>query len=150
MSIVISVALLTYILVFQQTSIGHTRELLLVFGCLAMFIDIWQQKHPSHETKIRWRDVKTKIIGGTTPAKSILGSVEKQVCTLVKTCLKKEIGHPSFNDNFTVLSHSKMTRNNNLTLKLPAIMLKVSRPSSYFDAVKIFNQLPVSQREFLI
>ena len=91
----------------------------------------------------------SKIIGGTIPAKSILGSVEKQVCSLVKTCLKKEIGHPSFDDYFTVLSHSK-TRNNNLTLKLPTIKLEVSRPSFYFGAAKIFNQQPVSQREFLI
>ena len=92
----------------------------------------------------------SKIIGGTTPAKSILGSVEKQVCSLVKTCLKKKIGHPSFDDYLTVLSHSKRNRNNNLTLKLPTKQLEVSRPSLYFGAAKIFNQLPVSQREFLI
>ena len=92
----------------------------------------------------------SKIIGGTTPAKSILGSVEKQVCSLVKTCLKKEIGHPSFDDYFTVLSRRKRTRNKNLTLKLPTIKLEVSKPIFYFGAAKIFNQLPVSEREFLI
>ena len=91
----------------------------------------------------------SKVIGGTTPAKGIRGAVEKQVCSLVKNCLKKETGHPIFDDYFTVLGHSKRTRNNNLTLKLPTIELEVSRPSFYFGAAKIFNQLPVSEREFL-
>ena len=89
------------------------------------------------------------IIGGETSVKSTRTVVEKQICTLVKRCLKKEIGHDVFNNYFSVLSHGKRTRNNNRLLKLPIIKLEASRPSFYFGAAKIFNELDISEREFL-
>ena len=79
------------------------------------------------------------IIGGATSVKSTRTVVEKQICTLIKRCPKKEIGHDVFDNYFTVLGHGKITRNNNRLLKLPMIKLEASRPSFYFGAAKIFN-----------
>ena len=86
------------------------------------------------------------FIGSTIQAKKHV--VEQQVCTLFKRCLKKETGHPIFDDYFTVLSHGKRTRNN-YCLKFPSIKLEASRSKFFFGAAKIFNKLPVSEREFL-
>ena len=83
------------------------------------------------------------------PTKNICGADEQQVCTLVKHCLKKESSHPIFDDCFTVLSHRRRTRNNNLILKLSTIKLEASKQSFYFDAAIIFNQL-LGKRMFKI
>ena len=61
-------------------------------------------------------------IGGETSVKSTRTVVEKQICTLFKRCLEKEIGHAVFDNYFSVLSHGKRTRNN--IQKLSIIMLE--------------------------
>ena len=80
---------------------------------------------------------------------SVKSAVEKQVCSLVKKCLKKEAHHHVFDNYFDVVGHSKQTRNNNRLLRLPKIKLEVLRPSFCFGAAKIFNSLDISERNFL-
>ena len=81
--------------------------------------------------------------------KTFVVLLSNKVCTLVKHCLKKETGHPIFDDCFTVLNHRKRTRNNNLILKLSTIKLETFKQSFYFDAAIIFNQL-LGKRMFKI
>ena len=88
------------------------------------------------------------IIGCSTPVKHIKHVVDKQICTLVKRCVKKEIGHNVFDNYFTIMGHGK-TRNSNRLLKLPMIKLESSRRSFYFGAAKVFNSLDISEREIL-
>ena len=66
-------------------------------------------------------------IGGETSVKSTRTVVEKQICTLFKRCLEKEIGHDVFDNYFSVLSRGKRTRNN-IQLLNKAFHYYVGRP----------------------
>ena len=64
---------------------------------------------------------------------------------MVKHCVKKEV----FENYFNIIGHSRGTRNNKRLLKLPKIKLEASRPSFFFGAAKIVNNLDISNMEFL-
>ena len=68
---------------------------------------------------------------------------------MVKNCVKKVYRHQIFDNYFKVIEHKRGTRNNKKLLKLPKIKLEASRPSFYFGAAKIVNDLNISNREFL-
>ena len=89
-----------------------------------------------------------KIIG-VPSVKSTTCLMEKELCSMVKRCVKKEYRHETFDNYFTVIKHTLGTRNNKRLLQLPKIKLQASRPSFYFGAVKIVNSLGISYREFL-
>ena len=67
---------------------------------------------------------------------SIKATVESQICSMVEKCLRKEIRHESFDDYFQMISHSKDTRNNNISIKLPKIKLEVAKLSKAFTLVE--------------
>ena len=89
-----------------------------------------------------------KIIG-VPSVKSTKSVMEKELCSMVKRCVKKEYSHETFDNYFTVIKHTHGTRNNKRLLQLPKIKLEASRPSFYFGAAKIVNNLGISYREFL-
>ena len=89
-----------------------------------------------------------KIIG-VPSVKSTKSVMEKELCSMVKRCVKKEYSHETFDNYFTVIKHTHGTRNNKRLLQLPKIKLQASRPSFYFGAAKIVNNLGISYREFL-
>ena len=60
--------------------------------------------------------------------------------------LRKEIGRESFDNYFHMISHSKGTRNNNISIKLPKIKLEVAKQGFYFGGAKLFNGLPLTMR----
>ena len=68
----------------------------------------------------------TKVIGPNTIPKTRV-VIESQICSLVKHCLHKNLGHETSDSYFEVMKHSKNTRNNNLSLRLPAVKLEVAK-----------------------
>ena len=78
--------------------------------------------------------------------KSIKDTTDNQICSLVKNCLQKKFGYEVLNNCFEILNHRKHTRNNNCSLKLPPIKLKISK-QSYYGGVKLFNSLPRNERK---
>ena len=90
-----------------------------------------------------------KIIG-VNNVKSTKSVVESQICSLVKQCLKKELQHEIFDDYFKVFNHGKGTRNQKCSLRLPSIKLETTRSSFYFGGAKLFNNLDIFDRKFLI
>ena len=67
-----------------------------------------------------------KVIGSNTIPKTRV-VIESQICSLVQHCLHKNLGHETFDSYFEVMKHSKNTRNNNLSLRLPAVKLEVAK-----------------------
>ena len=72
----------------------------------------------------------TKVIGSNTIPKTRV-VIESQICSLVQHCLHKNLGHESFDSYFEVMKHSKYTRNNNLSLRLPTVKLVAKQGLSY-------------------
>ena len=65
-------------------------------------------------------------------------------------CLHKILGHETFDSYFEVMKHSKNTRNNNLSLRLPAVKLEVAKQGFSYAGAKLFNSLPVEKRSILL
>ena len=80
------------------------------------------------------------------PVKKTTMVMEKQIVSLVKICLQKELNHEVFDNYFEVISHTKRTRNNNCSLRLP----KISKQGFQYGGAKVFNNLPKCERDFLL
>ena len=87
-----------------------------------------------------------KVIG-VSSVKSIKSVADNQVYSLVKKCLEKELDHHVFDNYFHVIDHSKKTKNNKRLIRLPRIKLEASRPSFYFGAAKIYNDIEMPRRK---
>ena len=66
-----------------------------------------------------------------------------------RKCLRKEIGHETFDNYFQMISHLKGTRNNNISIKLPKIKSEVPKQGFYFGGAKLFYGLPLTMRTSL-
>ena len=83
-------------------------------------------------------------------SKCIKDCIDAQICSLVKKCLHKKLNHNILDDYFVITNHSKHTRNNNCSLRLPPIKLEVTKQSFYYGGAKIFNALPIDERKSLL
>ena len=90
----------------------------------------------------------SKVIGA--PVKKTTSVIDKQIVGLVKSCLQKELKHDVFDNYFEVINHSKRTRNNNCSLRLPKVKLEISKQGFQYGGSKIFNKLPKCERVFLL
>ena len=90
----------------------------------------------------------SKVIGA--PVKKTTSVIVKQIVGLVKSCLQKELKHDVFDNYFEVINHSKRTRNNNCSLRLPKVKLEISKQGFKYGGSKFFNQLPKCERDFLL
>ena len=84
------------------------------------------------------------------PVKKTTSVIVKQIVGLVKSCLQKELKHDVFDNYFEVINHSKRTRNNNCSLRLPKVKLEISKQGFKYGGSKFFNQLPKCERDFLL
>ena len=84
---------------------------------------------------------------GAKLSKTIKKSVDDQICVLVKNCLQRKVGHGVFDNYFDVTKHGKQTRNNKCMIRLPRINLESSRTSLYYGGAKVFNNLPLKERQ---
>ena len=83
-------------------------------------------------------------------SKTIKSSIDQQICVLVKNCLQRKVGHGVFDNYFDITKHGKQTRNNKCMIRLPRINLESSRPSLYYGGAKVFNNLPLKERQSLL
>jgi len=90
-----------------------------------------------------------KIIG-INSVKSMIDSVEKQICEFVKNSIKKDFQHPIFDNYYDVISHGKMTRNNNCSLRFPQVKLQNSKQGLSYGGVKVFNNLTIVERRKIL
>ena len=90
-----------------------------------------------------------KIIIDIPSIRNIKETVESQICSMVERCLKKEIGHESFDNYCHMINHLKEIKNNKMLIKLPKIKLEVAKQSFYFGGGKLFNELPLTTRTYL-
>ena len=84
---------------------------------------------------------------GAKLSKTIKKSIDHQICVLVKNCLQRKVGHGIFDNYFDVTKHGKQTRNNKCMIRLPRINLESSRSSLYYGGAKVFNNLPLKERQ---
>ena len=101
------------------------------------------------KSKLASLERRAAMIIGVPSIKKTESLIEKEICNMVKNCVKKVYRHQIFDNYFKVIEHKRGTRNNKKLLKLPKIKLEASRPSFYFGAAIIVNNLDISNREFL-
>ena len=68
----------------------------------------------------RWKDVPQRLLDRT---------------------LHKNLDHETFDSYFEVMKHSKNTRNNNLSLRLPAVKLEVAKQGFSYGEEKLFLKI---------
>lgn len=69
-------------------------------------------------------------------------------CLFVRKCLEKMLCE-NFHDYFELLSHTKNTRGNNSSIKLPRVKLEFERKGFYFFGAKVYNELPGEIRQIV-
>ena len=66
--------------------------------------------------------------------------VKHHACQIVRTSITRQL--PALLTNcFELLSHSKWTRNNKLSIALPRIITKAARNGFYYQGAMIYNSL---------
>ena len=76
----------------------------------------------------------------------IISLVKRDQCLVVKKCLLKEFATNTFNEYFTTQQHSKQTRNNQCSVRLPRVKLETARRGFYFAGGSLYNSLPTDIR----
>jgi hypothetical protein len=65
--------------------------------------------------------------------------------TIVRKCIEGSIVE-NFGNYFETINHTKNTRNQGITLKLPRLRLEYSRGSFFYMGAKLYNELPRETR----
>ena len=71
--------------------------------------------------------------------------IKRKSCLFVFDCLLNNVCTP-FKNYFERLVHSKATRNNGISVKLPKVRLEFGKKSFYYQGAKTFNNLPAELR----
>jgi hypothetical protein len=77
---------------------------------------------------------------------SILQYKQRHACKFVRRCLDSNICE-SFCGYLKKIENQRNTRNNQISLKLPAVRTEFAKKSTYFMAAKIYNSLPTDIRK---
>ena len=82
------------------------------------------------------------IITKTNPVKltPIMNYVKGHACQIVRTSITRQLPAPMTN-YFELLSHSKSTRNNKLSIALPRVRTKEAQNGFYYHGAMIYNSL---------
>lgn len=87
-----------------------------------------------------------KVIGnGSFNPPSVNNLIKRKSCLFVFDCLLNNVCTP-FKNYFERLIHSKATRNNGISVKLPKVRLEFGKKSFYYQGAKTFNNLPAELR----
>ena len=80
------------------------------------------------------------IITKTNPVKltPIMSYVKRHACQIVRTSIARQLPAPMTNF-LELLSHSKSTRNNKLSIALPRFRAKAARNEFYYQGAMIYN-----------
>ena len=66
--------------------------------------------------------------------------VKRHACQIVRTSITRQLPAPMTN-YFELLSHSKSTRNNKLSIALPRVRTKAAQNGFYYQGAMIYNSL---------
>ena len=82
------------------------------------------------------------IITKTNPVKltPIMSYVKRRACQIVRTSITRQLPAPMTN-YFELVSHSKSTRNNKLSIALPRVRAKAAQNGFYYQGAMIYNSL---------
>ena len=69
---------------------------------------------------------------------------ERKICKFVRKCLDGQAAN--FVNYFTLIDHSRGTRNNKCSIRLPSIKLESTRNSFFFSGAYVYNKLPKELR----
>ena len=87
-----------------------------------------------------------KVIGNSSfNPPSVNNLIKRKSCLFVFDCLQNNVCTP-FKNYFERLVHSKATRNNGISVKLPKVRLEFGKKSFYYQGAKTFNNLPAELR----
>lgn len=87
-----------------------------------------------------------KVIGNSSfNPPSVNNLIKRKSCLFVFDCLLNNVCTP-FKNYFERLVHSKATRNNGISVKLPKVRLEFGKKSFYYQGAKTFNNLPAELR----
>ena len=87
-----------------------------------------------------------KVIGNSSfNPPSVNNLIKRKSCLFVFDCLQNNVRTP-FKNYFERLVHSKATRNNGISVKLPKVRLEFGKKSFYYQGAKTFNNLPAELR----
>ena len=69
---------------------------------------------------------------------------KRKICKFVRKCLDGQAAN--FVNYFTLIDHSRGTRNNKCSIRLPSIKLESTRNSFFFSGAYVYNKLPKELR----
>ncbi|XP_057294623.1 uncharacterized protein LOC130623152 [Hydractinia symbiolongicarpus] len=89
----------------------------------------------------------TSIIGNQflTPPDTV-NMIEMRACNFIRRCLDNDVCE-NFKNYFTKKNHTRNTRNNRNSLKLPNLRLEYARGSFCYTGAQIYNTLPLDIRK---
>ena len=70
----------------------------------------------------------------------IMNYVKRHTCQIVRTAITRQLP-ATMTNYFELLSHSKSTRNNKLSIALPRVRTKAAQNGFYYPGAMIFNSL---------
>ena len=70
----------------------------------------------------------------------IMNYVKRHACQIVRTSITRQLP-AAMTNYFELLSHSKSTRNNELSIALPRVRTKVAQNGFYYQGAMIYNSL---------
>ena len=62
---------------------------------------------------------------------------------VLRKCTTSQMNE-SFNNYFKVFKHGESTRNNEFSIKLPAVKLEIAKNGFYFAGGQLYNSLPIN------
>lgn len=77
----------------------------------------------------------------------ITNFVNRDICMFVKKCLLKTFNSEIFDQYFSCHEHSKNTRNNSHSIRLPRVKLELARQGFFFAGGTLYNALPLELRK---
>ena len=86
-------------------------------------------------------DIITKGKTRNVKLTTIVASIKHHASKLVRKSVKKEFPPPMQN-YFELISHTKSTRNNQISIKLPKVKTKAAQNGFFYQGAIIYNQIP--------
>ena len=89
----------------------------------------------------RAADIITKGKTRNIKLSPIVTSVKRHTCQLVRNSITKKFPPPMLN-YFELISHTKSTRNNNISIKIPKVKTKIAQNGFFYQGAIVYNQIP--------
>ena len=88
----------------------------------------------------------TQIVRPDQALPSVNSISKRRVCCLVRQCMDKNVCS-NLQNYFVKFEHSRVTRNNKISLKLPKVKLHLAKKGFFFAGAQLYNSLPRNIRD---